>query len=166
MPAGRPSGPSQGNKSQLIRDYYASNPDASVKDCIESLAKIHNIDVSAPLVSGVRRNIGMAPGNKRKGRGRSGEVTGEEIVDLKKKISDLEITCEKLDEILETLEEMGSIQRIREVITTLHQIESSTAIEDEEEEEVEEISDSSENEDEDEDEDEDEEEEEEEEDDE
>lgn len=147
MPAGRPSGPSTINKSKLIREFYDANPEASVKDCIESLAK-NSIEVSAPLVSGVRRTIGMAPGNKRKSRGRSGEVTGEEIVDLKKKIGDLDITYEKLDEILETVEEMGSIQRIREVITTLHQIESSAAVEDEEEEDQEEeIVDSSEDDD-------------------
>lgn len=159
MPAGRPSGPSTVNKSKLIRDFYESNPDASVKDCIDGLMK-NGTEVSAPLVSGVRRSLGMAPGNKRRGRTRSGEVTGEEIVDLKKKIDDMEISYERLDEILAAIEELGTIQRIREIIATLNQIDSSTAVEDEEEEDAE-IEDSADEDEEDEDEDEEEEEEEE-----
>lgn len=153
MPAGRPSGPSTVNKSKLIRDFYEQNPDASVKEAMDSLSK-SGIEVSAPLVSGVRRNLGM-PAGKRKGKNK--EVTGEEIVNLKQKISELDLTAESLDEILASIEDMGSISRVREIISTLNQIDSSVAVEDEEDAE-ESIENSAGDEDEEEDEDEDEEE--------
>lgn len=128
MPAGRPSGPSTVNKSKLIREYYEQNPDASVKDAMDALSR-DGVDVSAPLVSGVRRNLGM-PTGKRKTKAK--EVTGEEIVNLKQKISELDLTAESLDEILASIEELGSVSRIREIISTLNQIDSSVATEDEE----------------------------------
>jgi len=42
-----------GNKSELIRKYFESNPQSSVKDCISDLAE-GGVEVSYALVFGVR----------------------------------------------------------------------------------------------------------------
>src|SRR5262245_50216210 len=56
------------NRSQAIRDYLSSNPDATPKTIIEELAK-KKIKVSAALVSAVKYNKATpAKGRKKRGR--------------------------------------------------------------------------------------------------
>lgn len=55
-----------GNKSELIRKYFDSNPSSSVKDCIRDLAE-GGVEVSYALVFGVR--------NRMKFSSRMGDVT-------------------------------------------------------------------------------------------
>jgi hypothetical protein len=49
------------NKSELIRKYFESNPQASVKDCIAALGE-GGIEVSYPLVFGVRGRMNPEEG--------------------------------------------------------------------------------------------------------
>lgn len=115
---GRPSGDSGVNKSDAIRKYYDSNPDAKTKDVVKALGE-QGIDVSPALVAGVRARHQGVPGNKRR-RKAKGEVTLAEVKILKEFISKSGVEEEMATTILgsfaDLVEEIGDVDRFREVL--------------------------------------------------
>lgn len=113
MPRGRPAAGSV-NKSEEIRNYFEKNPSATGKDCILALAK-KDIEVSLPLVTGVRnRALGKTSSKKK------GEVTVQEIKTLKSFVTksnlDSAVAVNILKEFVDVIEEIGNIARFKEVL--------------------------------------------------
>lgn len=116
MPRGRPV--SGGiNKSEEIRKYYEKHPDAKTKDCIEFLSD-KGIEVSQALVAGVRSRMQGEPGNKK--RKRKGEVSVAEMKLVKNFISkanlEMSVATATLMELASLIEEIGSVERFKDVL--------------------------------------------------
>ena len=115
MPRGRPV--SGGiNKSDEIRKYFEAHPESKTKDCITFLAG-KNIEVSQALVAGVRGRMTGEAGTKRK---KKGEISVGEIKLVKNFVdkSHLEasVATKTLMELANLIEEIGSIERFKDVV--------------------------------------------------
>jgi len=130
MPRGRPAGGGV-NKSGEIRNYYEKHPDGSTKDCIEFLSD-KGIEVSQALVAGVRSRMQGEPGNKK--RRRKGEVSVAEMKLVKNFISksnlEMSVATATLMELASLIDEIGSIERFKDVLNEFGNFEDSDEIED------------------------------------
>lgn len=114
MPAGRPKGSGGINKSALIRDYIANNPEATTSQIVEALgSKGH--DVSQALVGSVRSREGRAPGNK----SRSKEITINELNTIHtiiEKFEDASIVMGIIEDLTSCMKDIGGLARFEEAM--------------------------------------------------
>lgn len=147
---GRPSSDSGVNKSDAIRKYYDQNPDAKTKDVVKALGD-QGIEVSPALVAGVRARHQGTPGNKKR-RKAKGEVTLAEVKTLKEYISksgvEEEMALSILGDFADLIDEIGDVERFREVLAEFGSFSEAEATNEEESAEVEEDGDEDEDEDE------------------
>lgn len=121
MPRGRPAAGGI-NKSEEIRKYFEKNPDSQTKDCIAALAG-KGLEVSQALVAGVKGR--MTGGTKKK----KGEVSVAEMKLVKNFIikSHLEASAahKTLMELTCLIEEIGSVERFKDVLNEFGDFEDS-----------------------------------------
>lgn len=115
MPRGRPAAGGV-NKSEEIRAFYIKHPEAKTKDCIDALSS-KGIEVSQALVAGVRSRMqGEGGGKKRK----KGEISVAEMKLLKNFISkshlEASVATKTLMELACLIEEIGSVERFKDVL--------------------------------------------------
>jgi hypothetical protein len=115
MPRGRPAAGGV-NKSEEIRKYFEKNPDCKTKDCIDSLSE-KGIEVSQALVAGVRSRMQGEGGKKKK----KGEISVAEMKLLKNFISkshlEASVATKTLMELACLIEEIGSVERFKDVLS-------------------------------------------------
>lgn len=129
MPRGRPVAGGI-NKSEEIRKYFESHPESKTKDCIDALSK-KDIEVSQALVAGVRSRMDGTAGTKKK---RKGEVSVAEMKLLKTFITkshlETSVATKTLMELAALIEEIGSVERFKDVLSEFGNFEASLAAED------------------------------------
>lgn len=115
MGAGRPKGSGGPNKSAEIREYLSSNPDATTNEVVDALAA-KGIDVSQALVAGVRAR---SNGSTKKRKITKGEVTVKELNSVHSVVENFEDADDArnmIGMICTLVEEIGSVDRLNEVL--------------------------------------------------
>lgn len=134
MPRGRPAAGGI-NKSEEIRKYFETHPESKTKDCIDALAS-KKIEVSQALVAGVRSRMDGSAGSKKK---RKGEVSVAEMKLLKSFITkshlEVSVATKTLMELAALIEEIGSVERFKDVLSEFGNFEASLAADDSDEDE-------------------------------
>ena len=100
------------NKSQAIRDYYKSHPDAKPREVVVALKK-KGIVVNAQFVSTIR-SVSKKKGGK---IGRPGRPVGSG-----RRARPDEVSLDSLLKIKEIVDEMGGIGQARSALSALEQL--------------------------------------------
>lgn len=105
------------NKSQEIRDYVSSNPDASLKDVVSAMKK-KNISVSIATVANVKSKAGLTRRRKKSKAKtgtrrtlsvpRSGDVALDALVDAKRLVAKAG-SAQRAIEMIRAIEKLDSI---------------------------------------------------------
>ena len=117
MGAGRPKGSTGVNKSAVIREYIISNPDATTNEVVDALGK-KGIDVSQALVAGVRSRNGGGSSSKKRSVSK-GEVTLKELNSVHSVVEnfeEVEDAKNMISMICSLVDEIGSVERLNEVL--------------------------------------------------
>ena len=108
------------NKSQAVRDYFADHPDAMPKEVIAALGE-QGIAVSRVLVSGVKSKLNKA-GKAKKPARRAAKiaVVVEAPARVEKPTKPGEtITLEQIKKVAATINAVGGLQRMVEVLDAI-----------------------------------------------
>lgn len=98
MGRGRPKGSGGVNKSEKIREYLVSHPDASTSMVVEALS---SLGVSAALVGGVRSRMNGEGGSKKKSA--AATVNSEDMASLHsivKTFADADVVLDLISDII------------------------------------------------------------------
>ena len=101
MGRGRPKGSGGINKSEKIREYLVSNPDASTNMIVEALG---SFGVSAALVGGVRSRMNGEVGSKKKSV--AAAVNSEDMASLHsivKTFADADVVLDLISDIIKLM---------------------------------------------------------------
>ncbi len=105
------------NKSQAIRDYYKSNPQAKPKDVVTALKK-KGVDVSAQFVSTIR-SVSKKKGGK---VGRPGRPVGSTTAKRGRPSRSQEVSLDALINVKRIVDEMGGIGQARSALSALERL--------------------------------------------
>lgn len=115
--AGRSIGSKSVNKSQAVRDFYATHPDAKPKDVVRGLAK-KGIELNAQYVSVVRSN------SKKKSSLTAGKVGRPTGCKASRAATGDSVSLDALLKFQEVVEEVGGIDKARAALTALDRLSS------------------------------------------
>ncbi len=104
------------NKSQAVRDYLSGQPDAMPKEVIAALAK-KGIEVSRILVSTVKSKVNKTGTAKKV----SAAVATVPAV-VEKPSNGSTITLEQVKKVAHTINTLGGIQRVTEVLAVIKEL--------------------------------------------
>jgi len=102
------------NKTQVIRDYLAENPDTAPKEVAATLSK-QGLSVTANYVSTIKTNM------KAKGKGKK-KVAAKKKAAPKKKAADAKILLSALMEAKKLAAKLGGIEQAKQAINALAQL--------------------------------------------
>lgn len=109
----------RGNKSQAIRDYLASNPNATAKEIVPALKK-QGLTVTAGLVNNVESTSGPKRGRKKRGRKKSGRKKGP--ARARRTTGSSRLSLADLQEAKRLADQLGGVQEARAALEALEEL--------------------------------------------
>lgn len=109
------------NKTQAVRDYLKSNPEAKSKEITAALKK-QGIQITPAYVAGIKTKINKEGKAKKAARKRTPVEAVAPAVAEKPAKANGTITLEQIKKVAQTIRTMGSYQRMTEVLEVIKEV--------------------------------------------